>query len=87
MFERLSKFSDISILQNRCFENHYMYPSIDFVNGYIKKCICSHNRSPKIKLTNDSFEMMCKEELSFDRNNLCDNCYHVIYNFNILIRE
>lgn len=86
-FKILKDFSDFSILRNRCFNNYYMFPSIDFVNSKIKKCICSHSLSPSIELTKFNFELMKTNNISFTRNDLCSKCYQLIYNFNKLIRS
>jgi len=70
-----------------CAGNICLYPSIDFVNGQIRKCVCSHTRASSVPLTSENLDMLFKGALTFSRSALCDTCYHVLSYKDELLRK
>ena len=80
MFEFLSKNTNIDILKKCCF-----YPSIDFVNCKIKKCIKSHTLSTWIPLTEENFKNI--EQLKYVKDDMCNDCFLFVRDHEKLIRK
>ena len=51
---------------------------IDFVNGTIQKCACSHSYASSIKLSEDNFSKLYTKELIFEKSVICKECFHYI---------
>jgi len=79
LFKNLSKNTNYNKLKECCF-----YPSIDFVNGRIKKCIKSHTLSDWFELTEENFNNM--KNLKYTNNDICNNCHLFIRDYEKLIR-
>lgn len=62
-------------------------PSIDFVNNRIKQCVCSHTRSSFVDLTEKNLQMLFEDTLFFNETSLCDDCFHCVKNFDLLIKN
>lgn len=79
-FQDLVNIKDdtLKLYRQVCFNRIELYPAIDFVNGLIKKCVCSHTRSSSVELTQSNFLRLLNNALTFDTMDLCDNCLHII---------
>jgi organic radical activating enzyme len=80
MFDFLSRNNDLTLLKKMCF-----YPSIDFVNCRINKCIKSHSLSTWISLTEENFNNM--EQLKYTKDSMCDYCHMFVRDFETIIRK
>jgi len=61
--------------------------SLDLVNMTIDKCVCSHERAAKVKLTEKSFKTLIGGSLKFEKTDLCSTCYHCVKGFNDIVNE
>jgi organic radical activating enzyme len=86
-FRRLSKLDNIDSFRKACINKFHFFPSIDFVNSRIKKCICSHTRSSSIELNISNFNKLNNGELKFEKSNLCDYCCMVIEKFDEILKD
>jgi len=85
-FRRLAMISNLDALRVECAKNFHFYPSIDFVNSRIKKCICSHTRSAWVKLNISNFHDLDNGTLKFDKSDICDSCCMVIERLDDILR-
>ena len=85
LFRLLSINPGLDLIRNFCFNNMVTYPSIDFVNGRIDKCIRSHTRSDWKPLTVDNFHNI--KNLWFDDNKVCKECCLFLRDRKDIIKE
>ena len=85
LFRFLGYIAYPEAIRDFCTNSIVAYPSIDFVNGRIKKCIKSHTRSDYKPLTRENFKNL--RNLSYHHNEICDNCMLFVRNFMQIIRE
>lgn len=85
IFKLLAKEVPTGSIREYCRSSIVMYPSIDFVNGTIKKCIKSHTRSSSLPLTEENFRNI--KNLKFGISNLCDVCTLYLSDVNTIIKE
>lgn len=78
LIQKYMNSKEIKKIRRFCFEKIHYNPSIDFVNGEIKKCICSHSRAARAPLTVSNFNGLWDNTLKFNDTSLCSNCYHPI---------
>lgn len=85
LFRILSNILDPDFIRNFCSNKIVAYPSIDFVNGRIKKCIKSHTRSDWKPLTIKNFQNL--RNLHFEHNEICNNCMLFVKDFEFILRK
>lgn len=83
LFRFLSHMLDPNFIRDFCTNSIVAYPSIDFVNGRIKKCIRSHTRSDYVDLTKENFQNL--RTLKFHKKDVCDNCLLFVRNFQEIV--
>ena len=80
-------YDTLQMYREACFKHIEIYPSVDFVNGLIKKCVCSHTRSAAVDLTKSNFIRLLNNAIDFSPMNMCDTCLHVLqYKHDIMSR-
>jgi len=82
IFNRIIKLWDLKDNYRELCISKFREHSIDFVNGKIKKCICSHTNSSWVFLSTNNLNNL--NNLKFDKAESCYNCFHV---FNIIQLE
>lgn len=76
----------IKLLRKTC-SAYWCLPSVDLVNKRIKNCPNSHTNTPYIELTEENFVKVLNNEIKFEKNVLCDNCYNFVYIVDTLINK
>lgn len=76
---------NISKIKDFCSKVSNIYPSINFVDGTIQKCIKSHTRCQGVPLNVENFNNI--NNIDFGYNEVCDACTLFVGDFQGMCRE